>query len=228
MLHGSLSAVLFLGALALFVLVGSVLGCLPTPRRVGLVLALLLLAGLAGFSVQARPARSRRCRRLCRCWRGRAGGWRLPTSRAGRWATASGCCGTARDDGAALPGGHGAGAGDDPLERRVGVSGGGLSGAAAATAVARAAGRGRRHTVDVATLGRVGDRLLVASAVVSPDGSAARGTDDLLRTAWEVLWGTAGPYDLVRLSVPEGGGVAAERWWTGCSPRCSRRFSGSN
>src|SRR5262245_57777079 len=52
-------------------------------------------------------------------------------------------------------------------------------------------------------VGRRGERLVVASAVVGPDGIAARGTDHLPRTLWEVLRGTASPYYMVRVAMPE-------------------------
>jgi hypothetical protein len=68
---------------------------------------------------------------------------------------------------------------------------------------------GSRTTVTIATLQRLGDRLLVAYAVVSPGGIAASSTDNPLRTAWDVLRGVAGPYYLARLGVPEGNSVTA-------------------
>jgi hypothetical protein len=68
---------------------------------------------------------------------------------------------------------------------------------------------GSRTIVSVATLQRLGDRLLVAYAVVSPDGIACASTNNPLRTAWDALRGVAGPYYLARLSVPEGSSVTA-------------------
>jgi hypothetical protein len=66
---------------------------------------------------------------------------------------------------------------------------------------------GSMTRITVATLQRLSERLLVAYAVVSPDGIAAASTDNPLRTAWDVLRGVAGPYYLARLSVPEGSSV---------------------
>jgi hypothetical protein len=62
---------------------------------------------------------------------------------------------------------------------------------------------GAAARVSVVRIERLDERRVLAYAVVSPDGIAARGTDDLLRTGWEVLRGTAGPYYLVRVAAVE-------------------------
>jgi hypothetical protein len=56
--------------------------------------------------------------------------------------------------------------------------------------------------ISVILVQHLGDRELLAYAVASPDGISARSTDDPLRTAWDALLGTTGPYYLVRVSVP--------------------------
>lgn len=53
---------------------------------------------------------------------------------------------------------------------------------------------------------RLADRELLEYAVVSPNGIAARSADDLLRTAWDTLRGSSGPYYLVRISVAQSTG----------------------
>jgi hypothetical protein len=62
--------------------------------------------------------------------------------------------------------------------------------------------------ITVATMQRLDNRLLVASAVVSPGGIVAAPTDNLLHTAWDVLRGSGSPYYLARLSVPVRGSAA--------------------
>lgn len=61
---------------------------------------------------------------------------------------------------------------------------------------------GRVAGVSVVLLHRLNDRIAIAYAVVSHDGIGAHSTDDLIRTGWEALIGTAGPYFAVRVSVP--------------------------
>jgi hypothetical protein len=181
----------------------------PTPRRLGLVLALFLLAGLAGTVVQAGPRPAPPLPAVAPLLAGT--GWRVAVAYQPGWQLGYRQWGL-RDaagrtallylgvTGAAKQMLHWSGElgyqGEGYLVQRRGVARLALPGGGGAT-------------VDVATLGRLGERLLVASAVVSPDGIAARGTDDLLRTGWEVLRGTAGPYYLVRLSVSERSGEAA-------------------
>jgi hypothetical protein len=63
---------------------------------------------------------------------------------------------------------------------------------------------GSTARVSVVHIQRLHEQRVLACAVVSPDGIAAQGTDHLLRTGWEVLRGTAGPYYLVRVAVPAG------------------------
>lgn len=57
---------------------------------------------------------------------------------------------------------------------------------------------------------RQGDRLLLEYAVVGPRGVAASATSSLLSSAWDALSGRDGPYYMVRVAVPAGGGMAAD------------------
>jgi len=57
---------------------------------------------------------------------------------------------------------------------------------------------------------RQGDRLLLEYAVVGPRGEAASATSSLLGSAWDVVTGREGPYYMVRVAVPAGGGAAAD------------------
>jgi hypothetical protein len=63
-------------------------------------------------------------------------------------------------------------------------------------------GDGTSATVSAVDVWRISEHLLVAYCVVGPDGVMAHATDDLLRTGWEVLRGTEGPYYLVRVATP--------------------------
>ena len=56
---------------------------------------------------------------------------------------------------------------------------------------------------------RLGSSLLLEYAVVSPEGVEARGTDSLLRTAWNALRGGSGPFYLVRVAIEPGGTASA-------------------
>ena len=56
--------------------------------------------------------------------------------------------------------------------------------------------------ISVVVVQHLRDRQLLTYAVASPDGIAARSTDNLLRTVWDAIGGTTGPYYLVRVSVP--------------------------
>jgi hypothetical protein len=58
------------------------------------------------------------------------------------------------------------------------------------------------HTVTVSRvrMRRLADRLLVQYGVVSPDGISARGAQSALRTAWDALRGSSGPYYVVRVA----------------------------
>jgi len=60
---------------------------------------------------------------------------------------------------------------------------------------------GHAVVIGHAQVERLGGRLLLEYAVVSPEGVEARGTDSLLRTAWNVLRGGSGPFYLVRVAV---------------------------
>jgi hypothetical protein len=62
---------------------------------------------------------------------------------------------------------------------------------------------GSAARVSVVRIERLDAWRVLAYAVGSPDGIAAHGTDDLLRTGWEALRGTAGPYYLVRVAAVE-------------------------
>lgn len=62
---------------------------------------------------------------------------------------------------------------------------------------------GSTALVSVVTVQHLADRELLVYAVIGPDGIAARSSDNLLRTAWDTLRGTDGPYYLVRVSVAQ-------------------------
>jgi hypothetical protein len=56
---------------------------------------------------------------------------------------------------------------------------------------------------------RQGERLLIEYAVVGPAGEAPSATSSLLGLAWDALAARDGPYYMVRVAVPAGGGAAA-------------------
>jgi len=57
---------------------------------------------------------------------------------------------------------------------------------------------------------REGDQRLLEYAVVGPAGVAPSSTSSLPGAAWDALTGRAGPYFMVRASVPAGAGAAAD------------------
>jgi hypothetical protein len=65
-----------------------------------------------------------------------------------------------------------------------------------------ALGDGSAATVSSVLVQRLTDRRLLAYAVVGPEGIAPSGTASPLATARDVVTGRAGPYYLVRVSVP--------------------------
>jgi len=60
-------------------------------------------------------------------------------------------------------------------------------------------------------LRHLADDRLIEYAVVRPDGVVPSGTSSLPAMAWSALSGGAGPYYLVRASVPAGDAAAADR-----------------
>jgi hypothetical protein len=58
---------------------------------------------------------------------------------------------------------------------------------------------------------RQADRRLLEYAVVGPEGVAPSATSSLLAAAWDAVSGRAGPYYMVRVSVPAADGAAADR-----------------
>ena len=70
---------------------------------------------------------------------------------------------------------------------------------------------GRAMAIGHARVERLGGLLFLEYAVVSPDGVEARGTDSLLRTAWNALRGQPGPFYLVRVAVMPGGNTPVVR-----------------
>jgi hypothetical protein len=58
---------------------------------------------------------------------------------------------------------------------------------------------------------RQGDDELLEYAVVGPDGVAPSGASSLPGSAWDAVSGRDGPYYMVRVSVPAGGGPVADR-----------------
>ncbi len=73
-------------------------------------------------------------------------------------------------------------------------------------------GDGTSATVGTANVRQLTNQLAIASAVVGPDGIMAHGADYLVRTGWEALRGTDGPYYLVRVATPTvGSNSEAER-----------------
>jgi len=70
---------------------------------------------------------------------------------------------------------------------------------------------GSTASVSRVLIERLADHRLLEYAVVRPDGVSPSGASSLLPTAWGVLTGRAGPYYLVRVSVPVGGEQAADR-----------------
>ncbi len=67
---------------------------------------------------------------------------------------------------------------------------------------------GSSATLSEVRVQRLADDRMLAYAVVGPDGVAPDATSSPLRTAWAALLGRAGPYYLVRVSVPIAGSVA--------------------
>lgn len=61
---------------------------------------------------------------------------------------------------------------------------------------------GGQAPVSVGIIQRLSERDVIAYAAVMPDGIAARGSDDPVRTGWDILRGVTGPYVLVRVTVP--------------------------
>jgi hypothetical protein len=82
-------------------------------------------------------------------------------------------------------------------------------------------GDGSRATVSRVLVQHLDDRRLLEYAVVGPNGVAASGTDGLLGTAWDALSGRAGPYYMVRVSVPAGDAAAADGLLAGVLTRLS-------
>jgi hypothetical protein len=70
---------------------------------------------------------------------------------------------------------------------------------------------GRAVAIGHARVERLGGLLFLEYAVVSPDGVEARGTDSLVRTAWNALRGQPGPFYLVRVAVMPGGNTPVVR-----------------
>lgn len=70
---------------------------------------------------------------------------------------------------------------------------------------------GRRLPVAEETLERLGDRLLVQSAVVGPHGVARQARDLLAGAAWDLARGGPQTYFMVRVAVPATDGLAAAR-----------------
>lgn len=61
---------------------------------------------------------------------------------------------------------------------------------------------GQQAPVSAGIVQRLSDREVIAYAALMPDGIAARGSDDPVRTGWDILRGVTGPYFLVRVAVP--------------------------
>ncbi len=66
---------------------------------------------------------------------------------------------------------------------------------------------GSSATLSEVRIRRLADDRLLTYAVVTPDGVAPDATSSPLRTAWAAVLGRAGPYYLVRVSVPIAGSV---------------------